>query len=414
MFVDLRAPAPLSPDDLAIESGRPAFRTPLHVGRPNLPDSERLLERFRDILERRWFTNNGPYVQEFERHVAQYLGVEHCVATCNGTVALELLARGLGLTGEVIVPSFTFIATPHSLQWQQITPVFCDIQPDSHTIDPARVEDLITPRTTGILGVHTWGRPCAIEALGDIARRRKLALYFDASHAFGCSYGGRRIGNFGEAECFSFHATKFINTFEGGAIVTNNAALAQRLRLMKNFGFAGEDCVTHIGTNGKMNELSAAMGITCLEHVAELIEANRERYRQYAAQLQSIPGVGLVRHDEREERNFQYVVVEIDEAAAGLARDDLYAVLRAENVLARRYFSPGAHRMEPYATSDPHAGSQLPNTERACTRVLSLPAGAGIEPEAVSSVCRIIALAVQHAARVRARVRERAESKSPP
>src|SRR5205823_3737043 len=203
--------------------------------------------RFDDMLDRGWLSNEGPFVQEFEKRIEQMLGVRHCIAMCNATVGLEIAIRAAGLTGEVIVPSFTFVATAHALQWQQITPVFCDIDPKSYTLDPARIEELITPRATGLIGVHLWGRPCDVEALTDIARRYRLKLLFDAAHSFACTHQGRMIGNFGEAEVFSFHATKFVNAFEGGAVVTNNDDLAARIRLMKNFGFAGYDDVVYVG-----------------------------------------------------------------------------------------------------------------------------------------------------------------------
>ena len=202
--------------DLASFEGMPAFKEKLHVGRPNIGSRQRLLERFNNILDRKWLTNAGPYVQEFEQNIARLLGVKHCIAMYNGTVALEIAVRALGLTGEVIIPSFTFIATAHALQWQEITPIFCDIDPKTHNIDPNKVEDMITPRTTGIIGVHVWGRPCDVAALEKIAKRNNLKLLFDAAHSFACSYKGRMVGNFGDAEVFSFHATKFFNTFEGG------------------------------------------------------------------------------------------------------------------------------------------------------------------------------------------------------
>lgn len=226
-------------DQLAIFGGVPAFEESLHVGRPNIGKRERLLERINEMLDRRWLTNNSPFVRQFEQRIAEMLGVKHCVAMCNATVALEIAIRAAGLSGEVIVPSFTFIATAHALQWQEITPVFCDIDPHTHNLDPRRVEQMITPRTTGIIGVHVWGRACDVEALTDIAQCHHLKLLFDAAHAFGCSYKGRMIGNFGDVEVFSFHATKFFNTFEGGAVVTNDDDLANKIRLMKNFGFAG-------------------------------------------------------------------------------------------------------------------------------------------------------------------------------
>src|ERR1035441_9571296 len=254
------------------------FPSPLHVGRPNQGNRQRLIERINDMLDRNWLTNNGPFVQEFEKRVAEFVGVKHCIAMCNATVALEIATRALGLKGEVIVPAFTFIATAHSLQWQEITPVFCDIDPRTHNLDPARVEELITPKTTGIIGVHLWGRPCDVEALTEIAQRRNLTLMFDAAHAFGCSYGGKMIGGFGLAEVFSFHATKFCQTFEGGAIVTDNDELATKIRLMKNFGFGGYDNVIYIGTNGKMTEICAAMGLTNLESLEDFVAANRRNY----------------------------------------------------------------------------------------------------------------------------------------
>src|SRR6266705_51157 len=232
-----------SVENLAIFGGLPAFVEKLHVGRPNIGDRDRLMKRIGNVLDSRWLTNGGPCAQEFEHRIADLVGVKHCIAICNATVALEIAIRALNLSGEVIVPSFTFVATAHALQWQQITPVFCDIDPLTHNINPRKIEHLITPRTSGILAVHLWGRPCAIEELQAIADANGLALLFDAAHAFGCTYGTRKIGGFGRAEVLSFHATKFISAGEGGAVMTNDAALAERMQLMKNFGFAGYDNV---------------------------------------------------------------------------------------------------------------------------------------------------------------------------
>jgi dTDP-4-amino-4,6-dideoxygalactose transaminase len=217
-------------NELAIFGGEPAFENELHVGRPNIGDREKLLDRINDLLSRRWLTNNGPYVEEFEQRLVNLLGVKHCIPICNGTVALEIATRALELSGEVIIPSFTFIATAHALQWQEIAPVFCDIDPHTHTIDPRQVERLITPHTSGIIGVHLWGRPCNVEAMSEIAHRHKVKLLFDAAHAFGCSYNGQMIGGFGHAEVFSFHATKCLNTFEGGAVATNEDVLAEKIQ----------------------------------------------------------------------------------------------------------------------------------------------------------------------------------------
>lgn len=381
-------------EELGMFTGKPLFDDVQVVGRPNVGDTDALIARINDILERRWFTNNGKYVQEFERKMADYIGVKHCIAMCNATVALEILIRGVGMTGEVIVPSFTFVATPHSLQWQQITPVFCDIDPETHNLDPRCVEKMITPRTTGIIGVHVWGRPCAIEELTAIAKRRGLKLVFDAAHAFACSHQGKMIGGFGNAEVFSFHATKFFNTFEGGAVVTNDDDLAVKIRRMKNFGFAGYDNVDYIGTNGKMSEISAAMGLTSLEGVEGFIDVNRRNYQLYREGLSGLPGVRLIDYAGTEKCNCQYIVAEIDEDLAGVSRDQMVNVLHKENILARRYFYPGCHQMEPYRSYFPHAGLLLPNTEKLARRVISLPNGTSVGPEEIDAICGVIRLAV--------------------
>jgi dTDP-4-amino-4,6-dideoxygalactose transaminase len=386
--------------DLALFGARPAFEEALHVGRPNLGDRAALLVRINKLLDNRWLTNDGTYVQEFEKRIADFTGVKHCIAMCNATVALEILIRALDLKGEVIVPSFTFVATAHALQWQQITPVFCDIDPRTHNLNPATIEDLLTPRTTGIIGVHLWGRPCPIDELQAIADSNGLALLFDAAHAFGCKYGARPIGSFGRAEVLSFHATKFINAGEGGAVVTDDDALATRVRLMKNFGFLGYDEVASIGTNGKMTELSAAMGLTNLESVESFTQINRENFEFYGQELANVPGLSLIRYDKNENPNYQYVVVEVEAVKTGLTRDELLAVLHAENVLARRYFYPGVHRMEPYCSSFPGAGLGLPETEALASRVLVLPTGTAVKTADIGKICAIIRLAIEHGAEI--------------
>ena len=393
------------PPDLAIFGRPPVFGKKLHVGRPNIGNRERLLERINDMLDRNWLTNDGPFVQEFEARLAELAGVRQCVAMCNATISLEIAIRALGLTGEVIVPSFTFVATAHALQWQEITPVFCDVDPRTHNLDPAQIENMITPRTSGIIGVHTWGRACDIDALENIARRRNLKLMFDAAHAFGCSYKGKSIGGFGRCEVLSFHATKFFNTFEGGAALTNDDDLAEKMRLMRNFGFRGNDNVIYIGTNGKMTEVCAAMGLTSLESVEEFIETNRQNHQAYRRELERVAGLNLLVYDEREKTNYQYVVVEVNESDAGLTRDELVDVLTAENILARRYFFPGCHRMEPYHSFFPHAGLVLPVTEKLCGRVMVLPNGTSIDDQTVAKICSVIRTAVANADSVRMRLR---------
>jgi dTDP-4-amino-4,6-dideoxygalactose transaminase len=388
-------------EDLAVYGASPTFSERLHVGRPNIGDRAKLLERVNKILDNRWLTNNGPYVQEFEQSIADMIGMRHCVATCNATVALEITIRALELSGEVIVPSFTFVATAHVLQWQGITPVFADIDPTSHNLDAARVEEMITPRTSAIIGVHLWGRACNVEALAEIAARRGLKLLFDAAHAFGCSHKGKMIGGFGDAEVFSFHATKIINTFEGGAVVTNNDVLATKIRLMRNFGFAGYDNVTRLGLNGKMTEVCAAMGLTSLEAMPGIVAVNRHNGEIYRDGLTGLPGISLIEYDPSERNNYHYVVIEIDPKRAPLNRDELLTVLHKENVLARRYFWPGCHRMAPYRSLYPNAHLLLPQTERMASQVMILPNGQTITPEIIRIICGLIRFAFENAPEIR-------------
>jgi dTDP-4-amino-4,6-dideoxygalactose transaminase len=392
---------------LAILGGKPAFAEPLHVGRPNVGSRERILERIGQALDRNWLTNGGPLVQEFEQRIADELGVRHCVAMANGTIALEIAVRALGLSGEVILPAFTFVATAHALKWQEITPVFCDVDPATHNIDPTQVEWLITPRTSAIVGVHLWGRSCAVDALAEIAERRGLQLLFDAAHAFGCTSRGRKIGGFGVCEVFSFHATKFVHSGEGGAVATNDNLLAARLRSMRNFGFAGYDNVAAIGTNGKMSELAAAVGLTSLDSCSRFIEVNQAHYARYGERLSRIPGLQLIEYDTGERYNYQYVIVEVDADVAGLSRDELVQVLFAENVLARRYFHPGCHRMEPYRTLLAANPPRLPVTETLAGRVLALPTGTQLTAMDVDTVCGILEHAVESSPEIRRRLKAR-------
>lgn len=381
-------------DDLAILGGSPMYADKVHVGRPNLGDRAYFLAKLESVLDSKWLTNNGACVRELEDQISHWLGVRHCILVCNATIGLEIAIRALDLDGEVIVPSMTFVASAHALQWQRIKPVFCDIEEDAHLIDVQRIEELITPSTTGIMGVHLWGRVCDVERLSALAERHHLALLFDAAHAFGCSKGGRMVGGFGRAEVFSFHATKFFNTFEGGAITTNDDELAKRLRLMVNFGFAGFDNVVHIGTNGKMNEVCAAMGLASMRSLDDVVEINRRNHAAYATALRDIGGLRFLEYSANERSNFQYVVAEYQPPPGCLTRDELIEVLWAENIIARRYFYPGCHRMEPYRSLYPEVGSRLPVTESVADRLLVLPTGSDIAPADVAAIANVIRVAV--------------------
>lgn len=368
-------------------------------------DKNAFMHSIEAMLERRWFTNDGPLVQEFEKRIAEIANVKHAVAMCNATIALEIATRALDLRGEVIVPAFTFVATAHALQWQEITPVFADLDQQTHNIDPGAIERLITPRTSGIIGVHVWGRACDTDAIEEIAARRNLHVIYDAAHAFCCTHKGRPIGGYGRCEVLSFHATKFINSFEGGAVVTNDDALAAKMRLMRNFGFAGYDRVIYIGTNAKMTEVCAAMGLTSLDARNQIIAANRRNYESYAAALRNIPGVTLISYDPNEISNFQYVVLEVDSKNSGITRDDLVATLHAENILARKYFWPGVHQMEPYRSYYPNAHLLLPATTALAEKIVVLPTGQSVSTDQINTVCDIIRTAVRSAPAVAATLR---------
>jgi dTDP-4-amino-4,6-dideoxygalactose transaminase len=377
--------------DLAIHGAPPAFAEPVHVGRPNIGNREVFLRHVDRILDNHWLTNNGPMVQEFEARIAQYLGVKHCVAMCNGTIALEIAIRALGLGGEVIVPSWTFVATAHALDWQGITPVFADIDPATHNLDPDAVRHMITPRTSGIIGVHLWGRAAPVNELQAIADEHGLKLMFDAAHAFGSTYQGQSIGRFGACEVLSFHATKAFNTMEGGAVVTNDDELAAAMRLMRNFGFKGYDNVIHPGTNGKMIEVCAAMGLANLDTLDDVFAINRRNHAAYKSALNGIPGIRVLDYDPAERNSHHYVVIEADKTFP-VSRDDVVAALQAENILARKYFWPGCHKMQPYRDLFPHAGMMLRHTEALAKKIVVLPNGTSMDESVVKTIGEIISV----------------------
>jgi dTDP-4-amino-4,6-dideoxygalactose transaminase len=375
--------------DLAINGAPPAFSDPVHVGRPNIGSREAFVRLSGEMFDRRWLTNNGPLVQKLEQRIAERLGVKHCIAMCNGTIALEIAIRALSLEGEVIIPSYTFVATAHALHWQAITPVFADIDPETHNLDPDAVRRMITPRTSGIIGVHLWGRPAPVRALQQIADEHGLQLMFDTAHGFGCTFGNQHLGNFGRCEVLSFHATKVFNTFEGGAVVTNDDALAETMRLMRNFGFCGYDNVIHPGTNGKMPEVNAAMGLVNLDEIDGFIEVNRRNHECYAQHLKDLSGIRLLRYNPETMPNYQYIIAEVKPEFPA-TRDDIVDTLHAENVLARKYFWPGCHGMQPYRDLFPHARLMLPNTELVANRVIVLPNGSTTTFDDISLICSVL------------------------
>lgn len=391
-------------NQLSIFGGPPLFSTPLVVGQPDLSAQNRMLERIRNVLDSGWITNNGPLVKQFENEICDLTGANHCIAVCNGTMALQIMAKACGLKGEVIMPALTFIATAHAMEWIGLKPVFADVNPDSHTLDVESVRNCITPETSAILGVHLWGNPCDVDGLQDVAEEFGLKLLFDACHAFGCQSQGRSVGTLGDAEAFSFHATKFVHSLEGGAVLTQSAALAEQMRLMRNFGITGLNTVDSAGINGKLNDVAAAVGLTSLEFTAERMQHNRTLQLTYRNQLANCPGLRLLSNTADNGGNGQYAVVLVDNAEFGLSRDSLLQLLRAEGIFARSYFVPGCHRSMPYVSSTTHSPVLLPTTNSVLDSVLQFPVGPAVTLAAVTQIVRYLKWINRHAESIQDRL----------
>ena len=344
-----------------------------------MPGKEKLLAKFAQVLDSQWLTNMGPMSLQLEERIASMLGVKHCICVCNATIGLELLQRALNLKGEVIIPSFTFIATAHSLRWQRIDPVFCDVRMEDHLIDPTKIEELITPRTSAMMAVPIWGQPCDYTALQAIADKHRLKLIFDSAHAFGCKSGDQYLGGFGDAEVFSFHATKVFSTGEGGAITTNSDELAEKLRLMRNFGFTNYDKTEHIGTNAKMSEFAAAYGLVHLDELESIIEHNRKIHQAYLDEFSKFQEFRFLNYNLPGKSNYQYVVAQV----ASDIRDLLVDYFHAQGILLRRYFHPGCHRMEPYASHEQYQGLKLNVTDNISSEIVVFPTGTQVTPSTI-------------------------------
>ena len=404
----------MPPPPLAILGGNPAFADPRHVGTPFIPPRELLHASLDDILDARWLTNNGPFVHKLEQLLADRHGVTHAVAMCNATIALQLLFRALGLKGEIIVPSFTFIATAHAATWEKLEPRFVEISPETHCIDPAAAAAAISTKTAALVGVNLWGQPCDVARLGQIANDAGIPLVLDAAQALGCQtkHLSREqptaVG--AVASVISLHATKVVSSLEGGAILTNDEALAEELRRLRNFGFAGYDTVVSLGTNAKLNEFSAAFAIRGLECLDNIIQHNRIIRLMYQESLADLPGVSFHDPPTSPTANHHYAVLMVDPTDCPLSRDELMFALWAENVLARRYFYPGCHRMEPYASRLASWQPHLPVTEAVAASVLVLPASSAVSPQDVELISQRIRQALQQHDDVRERLQASASA----
>lgn len=366
------------------------FDAPVHISRPLLPDIDALSVKLREIWDSQWLTNGGATHDSLERRLREALKVQHLSLFNNGTIALIVACQSLRLSGEVITTPFTFPATTHVLSWNGIRPIFCDIEPDTMNIDPARIEESITPQTTGILGVHVYGTPCDVDAIQKIADRYGLRVVYDAAHAFEGEIDGRGIGTFGDVSMFSFHATKLFHTAEGGALTFNDPNLKARTDLLKNFGIKNPETVMMPGINGKMNEIQAALGLLVLDLVEE--ERNR-RHRMAAAyrdRLRSLEGISFLDEIPGVRRSQQYFVIRVDRDRFGASRDRVHDELLKYNVMARKYFFPLCSEYACYRQLPSANASMLPNAHRAANEVLALPFYGRLGMDGVHRICDML------------------------
>ena len=358
----------------------------LHVGQLNVPDRKAVMRSFEGIFDRRFFTNHGPLVAEFEERIARRLGVKHAICVTNGTVALMVAMEVAGLSGKVVVPAFTFPATVQAITYAGLQPVFCDVDSRYHCITAETVRVAMEDGCSAILGVRMWGRGAGIDALSSLAQENGLELMLDSAHAFGCVQGGVPVGSTGLFEVFSFHATKVLNCTEGGCVTTNDDNLAAAIRTSSNFHDRAGDVSVPLRINAKMSEAQAAMGLLGLERLDEIIEGNRHRYNLYRRLLSEIPGIRFFDHAEDIASNYQYVVIEVQDSFP-LSQHDLMRNLKSQGIFARRYFFPGMHEAPPYNLKK----WSLPVTDDLCCRVLQLPSGEVVSDADIEWVCRSIA-----------------------
>lgn len=364
------------------------FEKPIYVTKPFLPSLEEFSNGLKEIWDNAWLTNNGPVLLRYTKELECYLKSQNICLFNNGTLALQIGLQGMQISGEVITTPFTFVATSHALYWNRIRPVFVDIEPEFYTLDPKKVEAAITPWTTAILAVHVFGHPCKLDELAYIAKKHKLKLIYDAAHAFGVKINGKSIAHFGDLSMFSFHATKLYHSIEGGALVFPDAGYKKTFDYLKNFGFENEIEVVMPGTNAKMNEFQALMGLQVLKHMSELL-ANREAIAAvYRKRLASVSGIKLPPQlPEGIERNHSYMPIEVLPEFA-LSRDELYERLKAYNIFSRRYFYPLVTEFPCYRAlnvSDP-----LTVSRGVASRILTLPIYNDLAVEDVNAICDVI------------------------
>ncbi len=366
------------------------FSEPIYVTRPLFADLQDLHPLLEDIWESKILTNGGPKHQELERALCETLNVPYLSLFNNGTIALITACQALNLSGEVITTPFTFPATPHILTWNQLTPVFCDIDPITMNINASKIEALITDKTSAILAVHVYGTPCNVEHIEDIANRYGLKVIYDAAHAFGVEIDGRGIGTFGDISMFSFHATKLFHTAEGGCLTFNDKSLKSHIDLLKNFGIKNESEVILPGINGKMNEIQAAIGLMNLCHLEEERQRRAKIIDIYREELSQVDGITLLETPSNVRPSYQYFVIRIDEDKFGISRDELHQQLKEYNVITRKYFYPLCSDYDCYKKLPSADPITLPIAHKVAQEVLALPLYGQLELESVRTICHLI------------------------
>lgn len=366
------------------------LKEPVYVTQPALPPLEEFTEYLKQIWDTKILTNNGPFHQQFEQELAEYLGVKYLSLFANGTLALVTALQALKITGEVITTPFSFVATTHSLWWNNIKPVFVDIEPDYFTLDPEKIEAAITPQTTAIMAVHVYGNPCRIEEIQKIADTYGLKVIYDAAHAFGVTINGNSILNYGDLSVLSFHATKTFNTIEGGAIICHDEKTKRRIDFLKNFGFADEVTVVAPGINAKMNEVQAAFGLVQLKYVEDYIQKRKKIAEIYRERFNGIKGIRVLHDIDGTKHSYTYFPVLIDEKLYGKSRDELYNKLKSFNVFGRRYFYPLISQFPTYRGLPSAKQENLAVASRIAEQVICLPIYSNLPFEKLERIIEII------------------------
>ena len=360
------------------------------VTKPSLPSLDEYIPYLESIWESAWLTNNGQFHRELEEKLAQFLGVKYISLCSNGTLALMLALKALGIKGEVITTPFSFVATSHAISWLSCTPVFVDVDPLTCNLDPDKIEAAITEKTSAIMPVHVYGNPCDNDKIDRLAKKYDLKVIYDAAHAFNVKKDGSSILNWGDISVLSFHATKVFNTIEGGAVICHSEEMKKKIDDLKNFGFRNETTVADIGINAKMNEVQAAMGLIQLKHVDDYINKRKKIVKWYDIGLKDIPGLDPVKITGNVESNYAYYPVMVDPAEFGLNRDELYEMLKSKNIYARRYFYPLISDFPMYKDLASLQANDLLVAENIAERVICFPIYPDLEKADVDLILRLL------------------------